>query len=100
MDKMGRHGMLFLAAAVSDFHVPRGKLRQHKIDSSRDAQGDLAGLTLHLDQVDRWMGKRGVFLSDFSASPRPWKPHSLTKRSERVFESRRHAVSIPDTSKV
>lgn len=51
MDKMGRHGMLFLAAAVSDFHVPRDKLREHKIDSSRDTTGGGEALTLHLDQV-------------------------------------------------
>ncbi len=57
MGKLGRHGMLFLAAAVSDFHVPRDKLREHKIDSSRDAKGGDdsggggAGLTLHLDEV-------------------------------------------------
>lgn len=53
MDGIGRHGMLFLAAAVSDFHVPREKLRQHKIDSSRETAGGGAALTLHLDQVTR-----------------------------------------------
>ena len=52
MDKMGRHGMLFLAAAVSDFHVPRDKLRRHKIDSSRDTARGGTALTLHLDQVN------------------------------------------------
>ncbi|CAM9761974.1 unnamed protein product [Hapterophycus canaliculatus] len=57
MDSMGRHGMLFLAAAVSDFHVPKDKLREHKIDSSRDAQqSDHAGLTLHLDEVPKCLG--------------------------------------------
>lgn len=56
MDSMGRHGMLFLAAAVSDFHVPRDKLREHKIDSSRDAEhSGPAGLTLHLDEVGEAM---------------------------------------------
>lgn len=52
MDKVGRHGMLFLAAAVSDFHIPRDKLRQHKIDSSNDTAGGRTALTLHLDQVN------------------------------------------------
>ncbi|CAM9874598.1 unnamed protein product [Scytosiphon promiscuus] len=57
MDSVGRLGMLFLAAAVSDFHVPRDKLREHKIDSSRDAQGSgPAGLTLHLDEVPKCLG--------------------------------------------
>lgn len=44
--------MMFLAAAVSDFYVPREKLSEHKIDSARprDAQGE-TGLALHLDQV-------------------------------------------------
>ncbi|CAM9631973.1 unnamed protein product [Pylaiella littoralis] len=62
MDKMGRHGMLFLAAAVSDFHVPRDKLREHKIDSSGDAEnggqdGSAAGgLTLQLDPVPKCLG--------------------------------------------
>lgn len=51
MGKLGRHGMLFLAAAVSDFYVPRDKLREHKIDSSRETKGGGAGLTLHLDEV-------------------------------------------------
>ncbi|CAN0335771.1 unnamed protein product, partial [Ectocarpus sp. 4 AP-2014] len=60
MDRMGRHGMLFLAAAVSDFHIPSHKLREHKIDSSRGVQGDAAsGLTLHLDEVPKCLGMIG-----------------------------------------
>lgn len=57
MDTMGRHGMLFLAAAVSDFYVPRDKLREHKIDSSRDAKGE-AGLSLHLEGVSMVLQSR------------------------------------------
>eukprot|EP00752_Nemacystus_decipiens_P007017 g6295.t1 len=60
IDKMGRHGMLFLAAAVSDFHVPRDKLRQHKIDSSPDTTGGGTALTLHLDQVPKCLGMIGA----------------------------------------
>lgn len=58
MDAMGRHGMLFLAAAVSDFHVPREKLREHKIESGLTADGS-AGLTLHLDGVSKHEGMIG-----------------------------------------
>eukprot|EP00903_Cladosiphon_okamuranus_P009625 g9161.t1 len=60
MNKMGRHGMLFLAAAVSDFHIPRGKLRQHKIDSAQDTTGGGTALTLHLDQVPKCLGMIGA----------------------------------------
>ncbi|CBN77385.1 conserved unknown protein [Ectocarpus siliculosus] len=60
MDRMGRHGMLFLAAAVSDFHIPSHKLREHKIDSSRGVRGDASsGLTLHLDEVPKCLGMIG-----------------------------------------
>jgi len=60
MGKLGRHGMLFLAAAVSDFHVQRDKLREHKIDSSQEARGSGgAGLTLHLDEVRTSWGQDG-----------------------------------------
>lgn len=47
--------MLFLAAAVSDFHVPREKLREHKLESGRTTD-DSAGLTLHLDEVNKHEG--------------------------------------------
>lgn len=55
MDAMGRHGMLFLAAAVSDFHVPRDKLREHKIESGLTTDGR-SGLMLHLDKVNKYKG--------------------------------------------
>ncbi|CAN0496385.1 unnamed protein product, partial [Ectocarpus sp. 8 AP-2014] len=57
MDRMGRHGMLFLAAAVSDFHIPGHKLREHKIDSSRAFLSSLCACTCA--QVPKCLGMIG-----------------------------------------
>lgn len=53
MEVMGRYGMLVLSAAVSDFYVPRERLRAHKIDSGQGRGGasGRGGMTLHLDEV-------------------------------------------------
>jgi len=47
MAPLGRHGMHYLAAAVSDFFVPSNKLSEHKIQSSDQA------LTLQLEPVPK-----------------------------------------------
>lgn len=43
--------MVYLAAAVSDFYIPKNELPEHKIQSSRE------GLTLNLKPVPKCLGK-------------------------------------------
>ncbi|CAM9596546.1 unnamed protein product, partial [Discosporangium mesarthrocarpum] len=60
MVDMGRHGMMFLSAAVSDFNYPEGKLPTHKIDSGGGqrggGRGGGKGITLQLVNVPKCLG--------------------------------------------
>ncbi|KZP08194.1 putative phosphopantothenoylcysteine synthetase [Athelia psychrophila] len=47
MGVLGRNGMLYLAAAVSDFFVPRNKTSEHKIQSGKGS------LIIEMDQVPK-----------------------------------------------
>jgi len=46
--------VLYLAAAVSDFYIPRNERHEHKIQSSSGE--DVGGLTLHLKPVPKTLG--------------------------------------------
>ncbi|CAE7876988.1 PPCS2 [Symbiodinium sp. KB8] len=48
----GKHSMLVMAAAVSDFYLPEGKISEHKIQS----KGGGVGLTLELYPVPKCLG--------------------------------------------
>ncbi|KZP06903.1 phosphopantothenate-cysteine ligase [Athelia psychrophila] len=47
MGVLGRNGMLYLAAAVSDFFLPRNKMSEHKIQSGKGS------LIIEMDQVPK-----------------------------------------------
>ncbi|CED82565.1 Uncharacterized conserved protein with similarity to phosphopantothenoylcysteine synthetase/decarboxylase [Phaffia rhodozyma] len=49
---VGRHGLFYLAAAVSDFYLPEEKMAEHKIQSGPVAGSD-GRLTLVMDQVPK-----------------------------------------------
>ena len=48
--------ILYLAAAVSDFYIPKSKRSQHKIQSANKGNGG-GGLTLELEPVPKMMGR-------------------------------------------
>lgn len=52
LEPLGRHAMMYLAAAVSDFFVPPNAMPTHKIQSA----GGSSGLTLHLAGVPKCLG--------------------------------------------
>ena len=56
---LGPRAMVFLAAAVSDFHVPHAKMARHKIQSAAKERGAPAGsaggLTLTLENVPKML---------------------------------------------
>ncbi|KAG5188119.1 DNA/pantothenate metabolism flavoprotein [Tribonema minus] len=49
---LGRHAMAYLAAAVSDFHLPPAAIPRHKVQS----EGGAAGLELQLQGVPKCLG--------------------------------------------
>jgi phosphopantothenate-cysteine ligase len=51
-NSVGNRGMLFLAAAVSDFYIPLSKMTAHKIQSNNQD----SGLDIHLDNVPKALG--------------------------------------------
>ncbi|CAM9856642.1 unnamed protein product, partial [Chrysoparadoxa australica] len=59
LSQLGRHAMLYLAAAVSDFYIPSDQLSCHKIQSEGGA------LTLQLEGVPKCLGMvRSVWCQD------------------------------------
>ena len=62
MQPLGNRAMFYLAAAVSDFFIPRDKMEEHKIQSSEQPNGNLtdqptAGkqLVINLDPVPKFL---------------------------------------------
>ena len=51
LNVFGKHAVIFLAAAVSDFFIPESKMAEHKIQS---AQG---GINLYLEPVPKFLGE-------------------------------------------
>ena len=54
----GRYGLVYLAAAVSDFYTPWSKLPEHKIQSGKlhGASAEQEGLALALEPVPKMLG--------------------------------------------
>lgn len=52
MQPLGKNGLVYLAAAVSDFYIPYKDLSEHKIQSKDNANG----LTLSLEPIPKMLG--------------------------------------------
>jgi phosphopantothenate---cysteine ligase (ATP) len=59
MQPLGRRALFYLAAAVSDFFIPRERMQEHKIQSGTDAPGRGSGpsLVITLDPVPKFLSK-------------------------------------------
>jgi phosphopantothenate---cysteine ligase (ATP) len=62
MQPLGSRAMFYLAAAVSDFFIPRDKMEEHKIQSSEQSNGNLFDhttpgkqLVINLDPVPKFL---------------------------------------------
>jgi phosphopantothenate-cysteine ligase len=77
MAPLKEKALYYLAAAVSDFFIPAKKMVQHKIQSSG------SGLTLHMDQVPKFLGllthewSPFSYVVSFKVSPLPTTNDSL-----------------------
>ena len=62
MQPLGNRAMFYLAAAVSDFFIPRDKMEEHKIQSSEQPKGNISDqptagkrLVINLDPVPKFL---------------------------------------------
>jgi len=63
LNHVGAKGLIYAAAAVSDFYIPWNEMAQHKIQSGADP----SGLHLHLRNVPKMLGRM----------TRDWAPKSF-----------------------
>src|SRR5271154_1677492 len=57
MRPLGSRALFYLAAAVSDFFIPRERLEEHKIQSSSENPGTEKQLVINLDPVPKFLSK-------------------------------------------
>lgn len=57
MQPLGSRALLYLAAAVSDFFIPRERLEEHKIQSTSEKPGTGNQLVINLDPVPKFLAK-------------------------------------------
>jgi phosphopantothenate---cysteine ligase (ATP) len=55
MQPLGSRALFYLAAAVSDFFIPRERMEEHKIQSSSDKPGTGKQLVINLDPVPKFL---------------------------------------------
>jgi phosphopantothenate-cysteine ligase len=57
MQPLGNRALFYLAAAVSDFFIPRERMEEHKIQSFSDNPGAGKQLVINLDPVPKFLSK-------------------------------------------
>lgn len=91
LDCYGPHALIYLAAAVSDFYIPKNELSKHKIQSNH------AGLDLSLKPVPKLVGKlksewcNEAYVVTFKLET---DPDILMSKCKKSLENYRHHVVI------
>lgn len=57
MQPLSNRALFYLAAAVSDFFIPRERMEEHKIQSSSETPGTGKQLVINLDPVPKFLSK-------------------------------------------
>ena len=99
MQPLGSRALFYLAAAVSDFFIPRDRMEEHKIQSSSEKPG-VGGkqLVVNLDPVPKFLSKlvsswapRGSLIVSFKLET---DPDILVSKSEQALERYGHDLVI------
>ena len=101
MQPLGDRALFYLAAAVSDFFIPRDRMEEHKIQS-RETDGKAAGsgkqLVINLDPVPKFLSSlvsswapKGSMIVSFKLET---DPSMLVTKAEQSLEKYQHDLVI------
>jgi len=102
LQPVGSRALFYLAAAVSDFFIPRDKMNEHKIQSSAIENGKKSGdgkqLVINLDPVPKFLttlvsqwAPRGSMIVSFKLET---DPNLLVSKAEQALHKYGHDIVI------
>lgn len=102
LQPVGSRALFYLAAAVSDFFIPRDKMNEHKIQSSEIENGKKSGegkqLVINLDPVPKFLttlvsqwAPRGSMIVSFKLET---DPNLLVSKAEQALHKYGHDIVI------
>lgn len=99
MQPLGPGGLLYLAAAVSDFFVPPARMVEHKIQSTDAIKGASGGADKsQLGIVDRTPLSSDILL-DIKSSPSPF-PTSDSAEDDEIFDNFDSSPRVPRSKRL
>lgn len=103
MNPVGSRAMFYLAAAVSDFFIPRSRMEEHKIQSSeingtKETQGQSKQLVVNLDPVPKFLkslvsqwAPKGSMIVSFKLET---DPSLLVSKAEQALNRYGHDIVV------
>ena len=98
MRPLGERALFYLAAAVSDFFIPRSRMEEHKIQSGDGKGGSGKQLVINLDPVPKFLSKlvtnwapAGSLIVSFKLET---DPSILVSKAEQALERYGHDLVV------